>query len=85
MPATSKSQQRFFGMVHALQQGKLDTEDLPAAVAAKVKKTAKTISAKDAKDFAATKHAGLPNVKEGTKFSDFLRLTESPLLPSMGE
>jgi hypothetical protein len=81
MPAASKSQQRLFGMVHALQAGKLDADKLSPSVAAKVKKVAKSISKQDAKDFASTKHAGLPTVKEGTKFSDFLRLTESPLLP----
>jgi len=53
MPAKSKAQQRFFGMVHAAQKG-----EKPAS--GKVAKVAKSISKKDAKDFASTKQKGLP-------------------------
>jgi hypothetical protein len=54
MPSVSRSQQRLFGMVHAYQKGRL-----PHA-SAEVRKVAKGIGHKDAKDFAATKHKGLP-------------------------
>lgn len=57
MPAVSKAQQRFMGMVHAAQKG-----EEPAS--ADVAKAAKEIDPKDAKDFASTKHKGLPMKKE---------------------
>ena len=57
MPAKSKAQQRFMGMVHALQKGEIK----PSKVSGKVKKAAKSMKKKDADDFASTKHKGLPN------------------------
>jgi len=53
--AVSQQQQKFFGMVHAMQKGK----KIPGA-SAELKKTAKDMSKSDAKDFAKTRHAGLP-------------------------
>ena len=60
--AVSKKQQRFMGMVHAAQKG-----EKPASK--EVAKTAKSMGKKDAEDFAATKHKGLPEKKkpEGKK------------------
>jgi hypothetical protein len=59
MPAVSKAQQKFMGMVHAAQKG-----EKPASK--DVKKAADNMSDKSAKDFASTKHKGLPShVKEG--------------------
>jgi len=59
MPAKSKKQQRFMGMVHAAQKG--DLKD----ASPEVKKAAKSMKKKDAEDFASTKHKGLPEkVKE---------------------
>lgn len=55
MPAASKKQQRFFGLVHAYQTGKLPADKASPAV----KRVAKTISAVDAKKYASTKHKGL--------------------------
>ena len=61
MPAVSKAQQRFMGMVHAAQKG-----EEPASP--EVAKAADSMSDKDAKDFASTKHKGLPtHVKEALK------------------
>ncbi len=57
MPAVSKAQQRFMGMVHAAQKG-----ETPAS--ADVAKVAKDIDPEDAKAFASTKHKGLPTHKE---------------------
>ena len=57
MPATSKAQQRFMGMVHAAQKG-----EEPASP--EVAKAADSMSKADAKDFASTKHKGLPDKKE---------------------
>ena len=55
--AVSKKQQRFMGMVHAAQKG-----EKPASK--EVAKTAKGMGKKDAKDFASTKHKGLPEKKK---------------------
>ena len=55
MPATSKAQQKFMGMVHGLQKGTVK----PSDVSAKVKKVADSMSDKDAEDFASTKHKKL--------------------------
>jgi hypothetical protein len=58
MPAKSKAQQRFFGMVHAFQKG-----ELPADKASKaVKRVAKTISTDDAKKYASTEHDDLKEI-----------------------
>ena len=60
MPAKSKAQQRFMGMVHAEQKG----EDTGSS---KAKEVAKDIGKEDAKDFAETKHKGLPERKKEEK------------------
>jgi len=57
--AKSKAQQRFFGMVRAAQKGEMKNPSK------EVLDVADDISVKDAKDFAKTKHKGLPvKVKE---------------------
>ena len=58
MPAVSKAQQRFMGMVHAVQKGDME------APSKEVEKAADSMSKKDAKDYASTSHKGLPNKKE---------------------
>jgi len=58
--AVSKAQQKFFGMVRAKQKG-----EMPNA-SPEIKKAAASMSKKDVKDFAATKHKGLPAKKEST-------------------
>ena len=69
--AKSKSQQKFFGMVHAAQKG-----EKPASK--KVADVAKDIGKKDAKDFASTKHKGLPDKAEKKKVDESI-LTENTL------
>lgn len=64
--AKSKAQQRFMGMVHAVQKGNLDPDDVGSSVA----KAAKTMKKKDVKDFAETKHKGLPNHVDESTFQD---------------
>jgi hypothetical protein len=51
--AVSQAQQKFMGMVHAAQKGE-------KAASPAVAKVAKSMGKKDATDFAATKHKGLP-------------------------
>ena len=61
MPALSKKQQRFFGIVRAIQKGEqVPTTPETAKAAADMKKT-------DVKKFASTKHKGLPNKKVTTE------------------
>ena len=54
----SRVQQRFFGMVRAAQDGKMKSPSPEVA------KAAKEMTKKQAHDFAATKHKGLPEKKE---------------------
>ena len=62
MPAVSKAQQRFFGMVRATQKGEM------ASPSSEVSKAASSMSKSDVKKFAKTKHKGLPDkVEEGHK------------------
>jgi hypothetical protein len=58
MPAVSKAQQRFMGMVHAAQKGDMENPS------PEVEKAADSMSDKDAKDYASTSHKGLPDKKE---------------------
>ena len=61
MPALSKKQQRFFGIVRAIQKGEqAPTTPETAKAAADMKKN-------DVKKFASTKHKGLPNKKVTTE------------------
>ncbi len=53
MPAKSKQQQRFFGIVRSMQKGEIPKKGEAGEVADDMKK-------KDVKDFASTKHKGLP-------------------------
>ena len=57
MPALSKKQQRFFGIVRAIQKGELEPTTPETA------KAAATMKKKDVKDFASTDHKGLPEKK----------------------
>ena len=54
MPAVSKAQQRFFGMVRATQKGEMKNPS------SDILDVADDISVKDAKKMAKTKHKGLP-------------------------
>ena len=57
MPAKSKAQQKFMGMVHAYKKG-----EIPASKVSKaVKDAAKSMKKKSTKDYASTKHDDLPN------------------------
>ena len=61
MPAKSKSQQRLFGMVHAIQKG----EAKPSQFSKKIREMAKRVDPQDARDFAATNTKRLPEKKAG--------------------
>lgn len=71
--AKSEAQQKFMGMVYAVKKG-------AKPMSPEVAKAAKSISSKEAKKFASTKHKGLPShvAKEETTF------TEPGEIPSFG-
>ena len=56
MPAKSKAQQRFMGLVHAYNKGDVKGSEVSKAV----KDVAKDMKKKDVKDFASTTHKGKP-------------------------
>ena len=56
--AVSKKQQKFFGIVRAIQKGEIK------ATTPETAKAAATMKKSDVKDFASTKHRGLPDKKE---------------------
>ena len=62
--AVSKAQQKFMGMVHATKKGEMK------GGSEEVKKAAKSMTGKEAEDYASTKHKGLPEKK--TKKEEFL-------------
>ena len=65
MPAVSKKQQRFFGIVRAIQKGEMaPTTPETAKAAADMKKS-------DVKDFASTKHKKLPEKKVSKEAMDY--------------
>ena len=57
MPAASKAQQRFMGIVHAIQKGDAKASDYSKEIRAAVKSMKK----KDVKDYAGTDRKGLPD------------------------
>ena len=62
MPSTSKAQQQLMGMAYALKKGDMDPKD----ASQEVKDLANSMTLQQLKDFASTKHEGLPEyVKEG--------------------
>jgi hypothetical protein len=69
--AVSKKQQKFMGMVHAAQKG-----EKPASKA--VSKVAKEMPKKAAKDFAATKHKGLPEKVKAKKEESVEETADAP-------
>ena len=76
MPALSKKQQRFFGIVRAIQKGEqAPTTPETAKAAADMKKS-------DVKKFASTKHKGLPNKKVTT---EEIKLNRKISFPQMQE
>ena len=61
MPSVSKQQQKFFGLVRALQKGDVP----PSSVTKKARDAAKDMKKSDVKKYAATKHKGLPRKVRG--------------------
>ena len=79
MPAQSKSQQRFFGVVKAMQKG-----DIPKK--GKAGKIAKSMDKDDVDDFASTKHKGKPEkVKREQRVRNLIKKMVREELAKMNE
>ena len=59
MPSVSKKQQKFMGIVRAIQKGEVDPSDFNKDAQDAAKKMKKS----SVKKYAKTKHKGLPNKK----------------------
>jgi hypothetical protein len=64
MPARSKIQQRLMGLAYAYKTGEVKAKDLNPEYADEIKKLAKSMTEKQLKDFAKTKHKNLPEKVE---------------------
>lgn len=79
MPATSKAQQRLFGLAYAIKKGDMERSDADA----KAVEIADSMSLKDLKKFAETDHKGLPDkvkeslVNEGKGLSEASKLIKT--------
>ena len=79
MPASSKAQQRFFGVVKAMQKGDKPKEGEAGKVAKSMKK-------KDVDDFASTKHKGKPEkVKREQRVRNLIKKMVREELNKMNE
>lgn len=71
MPSTSKTQQRLMGQAYAYKTGELKSKDMDPKYADEIKKLAKSMTEKQLKDFAKTKHKGLPEKVEERRVMNF--------------
>jgi len=93
MPSTSKSQQRLMAQAYAVKTGSLSPSDIDPRYRKSIVSLSKKMTEKQLKDYAETKHKGLPNdVDEAVvtpkasyapKFKPgyYLSTTNSPILP----
>ena len=64
MPSKSKTQQRLMGLALAYKTGEIKAKYLSPEYADEIKKLAKSMTEKQLRDFAQTKHKGLPEKVE---------------------
>ena len=67
MPSTSKSQQQLMGMAYSLKKGEMD----PKEASQEVKDLADSMTLKQLKDFASTKHEGLPDKVKESELNEY--------------
>lgn len=84
MPSRSKTQQRLMGQAYAYKKGDLKAKDLNPDYADEIKKLSKSMTQKQLKDFAGTKHKGLPEkveekIKKFNSFNESFSDEESPI------
>ncbi len=72
MPATSVAQQRLMGQAYAVKNGELDIKDVDPKYREDIQKLADGMTLQQLKDFAETKHKGLPDKvkKESVEVSE---------------
>ena len=70
MPAVSKKQQKFFGIVRAIQKGEM------APTTPETAKAAEDMKKGDVKKFASTKHKGLPEKKKIKEQVSYIQFTK---------
>lgn len=68
MPAVSQSQQQLMGMAYALKKGDMEPKD----ASQEVKDLADSMTLQQLKDFASTKHEGLPDHTDEAKVNEWL-------------
>ena len=76
MPSVSKKQQKFFGIVRAIQKGEM------APTTPETAKAAADMEKDDVKKFASTKHKGLPEKK---KIEEEIKTNRKISFPQMQE
>ena len=69
MPAKSKQQQKFMGLVHAYKKGEVPASKVSSAI----KQAAKSMSKKSVKKYAKTKHDDLPKKVKESKTSNMMK------------
>ena len=69
--SVSKSQQRLMGQAYAYKKGDLTNKDLNPKYADQIKKMSDSMTLKQLKDFASTKHKGLVNKVKESKILSF--------------
>lgn len=75
MPSQSRIQQMMFGIAYAVKTGEKKISDVDPEYRDRIEKLVKGMTKKQLRDFAATKHEGLPYQKEGfdvMSFDEFL-------------
>lgn len=78
MPSTSISQQQLMGMAYSLKKGDMD----PKEASQEVKDLADSMTLQQLKDFASTKHEGLPKKVEETISQSSIGGIGATLLPT---
>jgi major membrane immunogen (membrane-anchored lipoprotein) len=76
MPAQSKKQQRLMGQAYDYKKGDLKVKDMDPKYVDEIKKLSKSMTEKQLRDFASTKHEGIPEKVEESKvlkFSEFIK------------
>ena len=66
MPSTSKSQQRLMAQAYALKKGEIEPSDIKPEYKKEIEDIAKGMTQQQLKDFASTKHKGLPEKAKKT-------------------
>jgi hypothetical protein len=77
MPSVSKSQQRLMGQAYAYKKGDLKSKDLNPDYVNDIKDLSKSMTMKNLKKYASTKHNNLPDKVKENIVLDFKSFNES--------